>query len=146
MVAESGGFLTSCSVNVFFVSSEHEPIDEVTGLSSHSGGKKTIFHEHLLPTVALQLVHRSTVWYSVCRPVVEASPSLCCCWQWSISAWLLSALFCSCRNCWKDPSGATERKDCFWVLAAFYLSLFKTPQMQTSLFFRSLLFNTWLWC
>ena len=41
---------------------------------------------------------------------VEASPSLCCCWRWSISAWLLSAPFCSCRNCWKDPSGAAERK------------------------------------
>lgn len=45
-----------------------------------------------------------------CTVCVAASPSLCCCWRWSIFVWLLSARFCSCRSCWKDPSGAAERK------------------------------------
>lgn len=43
--------------------------------------------------------------------VEEASPSLCCCWRWLTSVWLLSAPFCSCRNCWKGPSGAEDRKE-----------------------------------
>lgn len=51
--------------------------------------------------------YTSIVLYSV---YPKGSPSLCCCWRWSISVWLLSALFYSCRSCWKDPSDAMERK------------------------------------
>lgn len=68
----------------------------------------------------------SFVSYMCC--CVEASPSLCCCWRWSTSVWLLSALFCSCRSCWKDPSGAMERKHTEPVWAP----LIKTPQTNTS--------------